>query len=483
MQSRRDQVQAYFFVVGRLVSALMRARTDEPAPPHRRFGTGFFGGVLLAALISAGFGVYGLIVPSGNDSWRAAGTIIVEEETGARYLYLDGLLHPVLNYASARLAVNDARGQVSQVSQRSLEGVPRGVPIGIPNAPDSLPAAADMTDGPWLSCASTTTDEAGQDRPATTLLVAGPGGITLADGEGLLVVGPDDQTHLVWQGRKYRFPDGTIAAALGYDTVTPLRVTTSWINALPTGPDLGPPEVEGIGEPTAPIGNSPGVVGQIYQVDNPVIDATEFYVLRRDGLAAVSPTMASLALASPATATAYPAGGVRPIAIGPEALAGAPRSSAPIAGTDHPNTPPTLVDLDGSASVRPCVRFTLGSTDGPDIAVSMVDRDTVDGPVSPARGTEAGSADRVLVPPNSGVLVRDLPAPGVDGGTHYLVTDLGVKYPLASTQVAATLGYGGSRSVPVPGELLAALPTGPVLDPEQAIRPRQPVPPQSEGDN
>ncbi len=252
---------------------------------------------------------------------------------------------------------------------------------------------------------------------------------------------------------------------------------------MPTGPDLGPPEVEGIGEPTAPIGNSPGVVGQIYQVDNPVIDATEFYVLRRDGLAAVSPTMASLALASPATATAYPAGGVRPIAIGPEALAGAPRSSAPIAGTDHPNTPPTLVDLDGSASVRPCVRFTLGSTDGPDIAVSMVDRDTVDGPVSPARGTEAGSADRVLVPPNSGVLVRDLPAPGVDGGTHYLVTDLGVKYPLASTQVAATLGYGGSRSVPVPGELLAALPTGPVLDPEQAIRPRQPVPPQSEGDN
>ncbi|WP_051969201.1 type VII secretion protein EccB [Kitasatospora azatica] len=53
-------------------------------------------------------------------------------------------------------------------------------------------------------------------------------------------------------------------------------------------------------------------------------------------------------------------------------------------------------------------------------------------------------------------------------GTLYLITDLGIKFPLASADVAKTLGYTGTTALPVPTELLALLPTGPSLDPAAA---------------
>ena len=61
--------------------------------------------VLLAALAVAAVAVYGSLRPSGGTDWRVAGTIIVERESGARFVYLEGKLHPVLNYASALLIV------------------------------------------------------------------------------------------------------------------------------------------------------------------------------------------------------------------------------------------------------------------------------------------------------------------------------------------------------------------------------------------
>lgn len=59
MQSRRDQVQAYFFTVSRLVSAVMVGRPDDRTTPTRRFVTGTVVGLLVAALIAAGFGIAG----------------------------------------------------------------------------------------------------------------------------------------------------------------------------------------------------------------------------------------------------------------------------------------------------------------------------------------------------------------------------------------------------------------------------------------
>jgi hypothetical protein len=45
----------------------------------------------------------------------------------------------------------------------------------------------------------------------------------------------------------------------------------------------------------------------------------------------------------------------------------------------------------------------------------------------------------------------------------YLVTEDGAKFPVANDAAASALGYSSSTAVAVPADLLALLPTGPVL--------------------
>src|SRR5689334_19902222 len=150
MQSRRDQVQAQSYLLGRLTTALVTAELDTLETPHRRTVTGLFGGLLVAALVAGGFTVYGLFVPGGATTWQTAGELIVEKETGSQYLYIGGTLRPVLNYTSARLLIGD-QPTVDSVSYKSLAGTPRGTAIGIVGAPDSLPAQS-LAGASWTAC-------------------------------------------------------------------------------------------------------------------------------------------------------------------------------------------------------------------------------------------------------------------------------------------------------------------------------------------
>src|SRR5947209_17321732 len=153
MQTRRDQVQAHTFVVGRMVSALVRAEPDAQFSPLRRFTVGLVIGVVLGGITLAGFGVYGVFSPGGSRSWKQPGVLIVEKETGARYLYVDGQLHPVLNYTSARLIVGGPP-TIVQVSRNSMRGVPHGLPVGIEAAPDYLPDLARLDGTQWQVCSA-----------------------------------------------------------------------------------------------------------------------------------------------------------------------------------------------------------------------------------------------------------------------------------------------------------------------------------------
>ncbi len=103
MQSKRDQVQAHAFVMSRLTSGMLLADPDAPESPLGRTTRGVVIGTVIAVVISAAAVVYGLINPGGNDSWRTSNSLIVNKETGGRFLYVDGRLRPVRNYASALL--------------------------------------------------------------------------------------------------------------------------------------------------------------------------------------------------------------------------------------------------------------------------------------------------------------------------------------------------------------------------------------------
>jgi hypothetical protein len=78
--------------------------------------------------------------------------MIIEKETGARFVYRDNVLYPVLNYTSALLILNSPQPNAVQVSRSQLVGVTRGTPLGISGAPDPLPGPGQLITEPWALC-------------------------------------------------------------------------------------------------------------------------------------------------------------------------------------------------------------------------------------------------------------------------------------------------------------------------------------------
>ena len=64
--------------------------------------------------------------------------------------------------------------------------------------------------------------------------------------------------------------------------------------------------------------------------------------------------------------------------------------------------------------------------------------------------------------------VRAAQPDGSATGTIYLVTDQGMKFPIADDDALAALGYGGVTPDVLPRTLLDVIPTGPSLDPAAA---------------
>jgi type VII secretion protein EccB len=477
MQSKRDQVQAHMFLMGRLTSSMLRADPDGPESPQGRTNRGVALGIIIALVVSAGAFVIGLISPGTKDSWRSSGALIVDRDTGSRYLYLDGRLRPVRNYASARLLGGDGL-KSTDVRTASLRSTPRGTPVGVPGAPDSLPGADDLATGPWQVCS---TPAAGVPTPrspgllATTTLAVGGA----ADGRGLdgtvalLVAGPDSSRHLVWRGSRFRLDRaGGALGALGYDSARPVPVSAAFLNSLPAGPDLAPPQVPERGGKGPALEGRATRFGQVFKVASPGA-AERYYLLRPDGLAPLTATGAALALGDPRTrADAYDGRAPVAVGLGADALEGrlAPAGESPDLA-ELPQSPPELVEVTAEQLV--CVRVQPDDR-GPRVSVSLVAPHSL-GPVAhpPAENLTPACApvDQVTVPPGGGALVRALGAGGSRlGDTLYLVTDTGMKYRVPTQDALRALGYGSARPRELPSPLLSMLPTGPDLDPALAAR-------------
>ncbi|MFD9888097.1 type VII secretion protein EccB [Amycolatopsis sp. NPDC059027] len=469
MQSRRDQVQAYFYVVGRLVAAVVHGKPDVLQPPNKRLNTGVFLGIVVGAIVMGIFGIYGVFVPGGNTSWRQPGAIVMNETTGARYIYLEDQLRPVLNYSSARLAAGKSgSGQVVSVAQKSLSGTPVGQPIGIVGAPDALPTALD--DGPWTVCAQPPAPGPQGQGPTISLVLGHPLQQTLNDKQALLARTPDGTNFLIWRGKRHRIPSRTEAEALGYNEIAPVQATAAWVNAVPAGQDVSAAVPADVGSPGPSIDGHASVVGQIYQVRNPAIGTTQLYLIRSDGVAALSRTNAALLMASPSIRAAYQGSAVEPIPAGPGALSGAPAStSGPDLVGALPPEPPQIVSPPPDAMA--CANFSPLGTGERQVTAGLLSTS-----VSATKGMPVGAhaagmtADRVVIPAGSGVLAAEQPAPGAPPGAVYLITETGTKYPLANGDVAGALGYSAQSAVRIPAELLSLLPSGPLLSMEGALR-------------
>jgi type VII secretion protein EccB len=479
MQSRRDLVQAYTFTVGRLTSGMLTADPDAVDTPMNRTRRGGVIGLVIGALICVGFIVVGLLVPKDSDSWRKSGVLIMEKETGARYVYGAGTLRPVINYTSAKLITGD-KGTVQQVSRNTLADVPRGTPIGIPGAPDSLPAADRLTHAPWQVCATTRPADDGALVPTTTLTagIAPRDAAELGPDQALLVTtrsGKQNTDVLLWHGARFRLDSAHGALqSLGYGTVEPLAVDDAFLSAIPAGPDLAPRTVPGAGSKGPRLSGRPSRVGQLFVVRTPG-SPDQYYLLDRAGLVPLTLTELQLLRGDPRTREkAYAGQQPTVLTLPPDEAAQhmAPKAAAARAGAGTlPVRPPTaLAPQTGS---MPCLRVTPGER-APSQSIVRVPAAAVTAmPVVARQGVAPScpAVDAITVRPGIGVLATPLSGGSGTSGARYLVTDDGIKYPLSAPTVAGLLSYPDTNLVRLPSALLRLLPTGPVLDPDRAADP------------
>ncbi|WP_399895612.1 type VII secretion protein EccB [Streptomyces sp. BBFR51] len=477
MQSKRDQVQAHSFTMTRLSAGMLLAEPDAPETPLGRTTRGVFIGVLIAVLICAGSVVFGLISPGGKTSWKTPGTLVVNKETGARYLYVGGRLRPVRNFASARLVAGSDLA-TSTVATASLQGTPVGLPIGIPGAPESVPKPADLDQDAWLVCSTT---GAGTADAHTTLVAGAPvAGTGLGSGQAFVARGPDRTAYLVWQGSRLRLDKASGAAvSLGYGSVAPRPVSAAFLNALVLGPDLVAPEVPDRGTAGPALDGAASMIGQVFQAQVPGSDEHPYYLLRKEGLMPMTATRAALVLGDPRTREkAYGGRTPRAVGLGADALKqhlapGAEGRSPVLEGL--PSTPPKPAPIAADRSA--CVGV---EPDGEGTKVTTLLAATAELAPVAQPSAEAVQAclrvDGVVVRPGHAALVRALGAGGTTmGTTTYLVDDTGTRYRVPTAKALGALGYSEAEVTPLPSPLLSMLPAGPDLDPNAATGATRPT--------
>jgi type VII secretion protein EccB len=436
VQTRRDHLHAYQAATGRLASALVSGDPGTGAPPMRRAGLGSMFGVMLACLLVLAALVYGFLKPAGNTSWATNGALVVEQETGTRYLYADGQLHPTANYASAVLA-SGGRG-MQYVARSALAKVPRGTTIGVPGAPDEVVDAKSLLTGSWADCL----------RPGRTVgetLDFAPGTVqAVTASTHVLVSGKNATRYVVWENSKYPV-DRSSLVALGMDTDHPVPATSAWLGALPTGPAIAAAKIPGAGGSTRIVAGKAELTGTLLRTD--VNGTSHYYVLESDGVASLTATESALLAGAP--------GGREPVRVSPSDIAALPSS----ADTSLLHRIPDLVSgIDGTGDNSAlCLMQTMKGS----LLHSTVVRET--------GRAASNTAAAALIPPEAGVLATG-PASSAGATTTepYLITDRAVKYPLSSDALGA-LGFSGVTPRVLPQTTLDQITTGPQLSRSKAL--------------
>lgn len=450
MASRRDQLQSYQFRSQRVVSAFVMRETDPAQSPARRGGGALLIGGMVAVLVAAAFGVIGILTKTGGNSWKVDGTVVVEKESGATFVYSDGALHPTLNYASALLAAGHAPPIVKSVAANSLGDTPRTAPVGIAGAPNSVPDAKHLTGLPWTICSVQNRSGSGNGLgPTIVQLTAGRGATgaeALPADDGILATDSSGALALIWHGYRYRMDKAVLTSLFGSQSSTP--VGSALLESLPSGADIKDIQVPNAGaKSTAVPTRNNGEVLVAQTGGGPL-----FYLVFDDGLAAISELQKDIAVRS----------GGNPIQVDLGTTDKAKKSSAlpKVEGAQAPPPKPPHLTTPGAAD-QVCAEYGEAGTGALSIGAA-VDLEGV-----PTRGRTASGgalADVVSVPSGKAALVVSEPTPGFPIGGWSLVTDTGIRFPVASRDDVTFLGYNPDAASRVPAALLVRIPVGPALN-------------------
>lgn len=507
MASRRDELNAYTFAKRRLIAQFVRPNStgsEEGAPRPLR---GVVPGMIVAVVILAVFGAWGMFKPVAPKQWDTPGeNVIIASKSTTRYVVLRTdkkiQLHPVLNMSSAKLLLDPDKGKVINVDESVLDNgkIPHGATLGIPYAPDRLPDAKEAgAVKRWAVCERP--GEGGRAIEKATFVFAEreqkktEGTNRLTGGELMYVEGPDKARHIVdATGKAYEVDaddDVLLQLVVGKDR-KPQRVSAAWLATLHRGDAVEFPEIDGTVGADAGIGGELDTaldkVGTILTATDGTKD--QKYVVLAGRVAPVSDFTAKLLLGSPdlievgqnGRATSVSAAAFRP---------GAPFGQ----DNDWPENEPDAVN---SASTGEGSRNTVCNV------LREVDADSGDTKLSTWAGTGfpgtlATGATSAYVTPGSGQLFRQFTGDTTKSGFLFLVTDTGLRYAMQSNGDSATddsgigesgsekekqaardevqraqnrLGYQDVDAAPMPAAWAGLLPTGPRLSTGAARQPQ-----------
>ncbi|WP_066942786.1 type VII secretion protein EccB [Streptomyces lushanensis] len=467
MASRRDELNAYTFAKRRTVAAFLQPSptgTEEGAPRPLR---AVVPGLVVGALVLAGFGAWGMFKPSAPKDWAAPNThVIVGKDSTTRYVVLNTpgkekkdqtLLHPVLNLASARLLLTPQQGKVIQVPDKILDAgrPPRGPVLGIPYAPDRLPSDTEAAKAKrWAVCEQPGGGEGASVQKAAFILAERDlsrteGKHRLTGGQVLYVQGQQDRARFLVDATGIKYPIGETAADEGHLTDAlvgnrlPQAVTDDWLATLHTGSPITFPTIPGT------VGAPADVEGQLSPEENRIGtilrtetgDGPSYYVVLAGTARPISEFTARLLISSPQTAPLNMDGEARSVG-----LQDFVPDARPFAGqAPHwPEHRAVQVNSAGGGGARDTVCSVLLKVDGQGGTALA----TWAGPSYPADITAGGTS--TYVTPGSGLLYTQVQGRQTrPDGSLFLVTDTGLRYAVQtngdSDAARSDIGTGGRR--------------------------------------
>lgn len=456
----RAQVSGYRFGLTRAEHALIRRDVRLLHDPLRAQSRALLAGVVVAVLILAGAGVYGLIRPAPS----IGDARIVADPGGGLFVRVDDVMHPVLNLASARLVLGSPE-LVKSVSEASLRESPRGPTLGIPGAPASLPGAANGDESAWTVCdgAAGTTVLAGTDPPASS-----------TDTGVLVVVG--GERWLLYVDRRGDVPTPVrarvdtsrieVMRALGLEDVEPRAVSAALLDTFPERPPLAIPEVPGRGS----LGLLGSRVGAVVRTAS-AAGAHVYRVVLADGVQEVPETAADMLLAVDSESSE-----IRDVS--PAEIARIPVVERLAVG-HFPDLAPTMR---GRSDEVVCRHWERGADDAAGRPIARERLIVTDRLPVPAAGAPVGLAsadgagegvDAVYLAPGTAeyIAVTGITVDSALAGQRFLITDTGVRHRLAGDDVATSLGLA---DVPLraPWSVISLIPEGVELSRAAALTER-----------
>jgi type VII secretion protein EccB len=479
MATRKDLLDAFTFSRRRMISNVLQPSstgTDEAAPrPVRNFTAG----ITLAIVLVLVFLLIGVF--KGNGASASTNVLLLDKDTGGRYIVQNGRAYPVANVASAELVLNSPM-TVQTVSDSAITklGKTVGPTVGIPGLPDFLPSATDLDLNTWTACSVPATATA-----STTQLGVGYGAATpLGQNQGLVVRDTATGTYYVLtNGRKYPIDaqyaptttnTNTVLTALGWIVMNGVRANDNFLATIPSGGALTVPIVTDAGHALGPAVNGGNVFTKVGQYGTLSVGngTTDYLIMTSRGVAQVSAFAYTL----------YRNGAGTSLGVGSISQIGSITTTQSTVGLingtsgDWPSAPVSLQNGDtnnmGSADI--CATSSNG-------AVTLSTTNALafgNGGTSPQQPT-AAQADTVYVKGGHGVIVSA--SDGGAAGKHYLVTDTGLRYQLDSalvTQGTSTspssvsaqsrLGYDKVKALTLPSAWIQLIQEGPDMNPGSA---------------